>query len=897
MAAIWQCLNQHKLDDAIFLSERLHAELHSDESLFLLGTSYYRAGRLKATKILLNESSHPQCRYLLARCCLELNDLVKAEQALTGSVPFTTDQDVVENVCKVFGDNASFALSLLGEIYASTRRTTRAVEAYQACLRLNPTLWSAFEALVGLGLRPDPARLFSLGNNDLVLNSLVSTPSTAHSPVAAATPAGWAIHNHGTNCGSNVLHCKDNVNSSTTNTTAQAGGGGHSISHIHRDSNTDSTVDLNSTVITTSGDMSGVKEFTPDPSGTSGGLSLGMGGGVVLINPQTPLIHSAAPTPIRATRLHHGETRGHHHVTPATPMFGSMQPVSQLVFTSPEAMGPPGTPFVVPTQGDRAPSVQTPDVGEVAPLKRTKKINQFFGQSTSNNNAQTPTNTNPLTPRRSTRLFTSNSIKENTTKTATSPRSARILLSSNRTPSKKSKSPAPASEKTKSSPEPIGNMVEELNKANDALTLQLSVTQMQRSSLNGLMQLLQSLARAFLQLGDFRCRAAVSSLTSLPPHQFETGYVLSLLGQAYFELRDYERCNETFEHMMKLFPFHLNGLELYSSSLWHKMAEKKLSYLAQTLVELEPNAPQTLCALGNCFSRQKLHSQAVEQLEKACRLHPRFQYAFTLLGHEYANNEELEKAMQVYRRALAVNANSYLVWSGLASVYMKQEQYSISEGHWRKAIQLNPENPTLLVHLGVALHQQSKSAEAVRVLSRAIHLEPKFALAKFHRATSYLAMDKCQEALSDLHELRTIAPHESMVYYLLGKVYKKLGKEHLALMNLSRATDMDPRGVYTQIKESLDPVRESGAGGRTDQSEGGGSISPGQTSTPISGSGGQIGGGHVEGPGHHSAATPQGHTHSRHPHSPDLAREFALRGADSMIAAESELNMESDDSF
>lgn len=131
-----------------------------------------------------------------------------------------------------------------------------------------------------------------------------------------------------------------------------------------------------------------------------------------------------------------------------------------------------------------------------------------------------------------------------------------------------------------------------------------------------------------------------------------------------------------------------------------------------------------------------------------------------------------------------------------------------------------------------------------------------------------ILFDRCQEALSDLHELRTIAPHESMVYYLLGKVYKKLGKEHLALMNLSRATDMDPRGVYTQIKESLDPVRESGAGGRTDQSEGGGSISPGQTSTPISGSGGQIGGGHVEGPGHHSAATPQGHTHSRHPHSP-----------------------------
>lgn len=67
-----------------------------------------------------------------------------------------------------------------------------------------------------------------------------------------------------------------------------------------------------------------------------------------------------------------------------------MQPVSQLVFASPEGMGPPGSQFVVPSQGDRASTVQTPDPGDAAPLKRTKKINQFFGQSTSNNNAQTP---------------------------------------------------------------------------------------------------------------------------------------------------------------------------------------------------------------------------------------------------------------------------------------------------------------------------------------------------------------------------------------------------------------------------------------------------------------------------------------------------------------------------
>lgn len=82
---------------------------------------------------------------------------------------------------------------------------------------------------------------------------------------------------------------------------------------------------LQSTVITTGSDISGVKEFTPDLSGTSGRLCLGIGGGgggSVLINPQTPLLHATAPTPIRATRLQHADTRGHHHhVTPATPML------------------------------------------------------------------------------------------------------------------------------------------------------------------------------------------------------------------------------------------------------------------------------------------------------------------------------------------------------------------------------------------------------------------------------------------------------------------------------------------------------------------------------------------------------------------------------------------------
>lgn len=61
-----------------------------------------------------------------------------------------------------------------------------------------------------------------------------------------------------------------------------------------------------------------------------------------------------------------------------------------------------------------------------------------------------------------------------------------------------------------------------------------------------------------------------------------------------------------------------------------------------------------------------------------------------------------------------------------------------------------------------------------------------------------------QSALQELEELKQIVPKESLVYFLIGKVYKKLGQTHLALMNFSWAMDLDPKGANNQIKEAID---------------------------------------------------------------------------------------------
>lgn len=41
--------------------------------------------------------------------------------------------------------------------------------------------------------------------------------------------------------------------------------------------------------------------------------------------------------------------------------------------------------------------------------------------------------------------------------------------------------------------------------------------------------------------------------------------------------------------------------------------------------------------MGNCYSLQKDHETALKNFQRAVQLNPRFAYAHTLCGHEYAH--------------------------------------------------------------------------------------------------------------------------------------------------------------------------------------------------------------------------------------------------------------------
>ncbi|XP_069701622.1 cell division cycle protein 27 homolog isoform X2 [Periplaneta americana] len=788
-AAIWHCLNHYAYPDAIFLAERLCAEVDSDEALFLLATCYYRSGKPgQAYSILRNKgTSSPQCRYLLAKCCLDLQKLSEAESVLTGGD--TTRSRSLDELVSEFGDQACFVLQILARICSQTERGSKAAEAYLHALKLNPFLWHSFEELCNRGEKPDPFRTFQVSH--------LENFSMCHGSNSVVNFVNNCEHSATNSC-SNITN--SNANSATTNEPTLLNNISSTPIHLLNCFNTTPP---------------NVRMFTPDESPVATPLNIGPPG----IAPLAPSIRGKSS---RYYSIFSGA------ISPLSPSFGVLPLESpsfcdslQMAYLSPTLL--PSTTLTEANDQKSLAKRQLISRKEI-PLQQSKPVfSQSGNTSNTSNIVSTPSPTAPQAPlqpgsvRRSSRLFSNSySVKENNK----SPN--RNKFATPKSPSGKTKSRISKTNRNKTS----FSELNERNRSEKEKTETITSTDskiinsnggsmhnvvqqalhLQKQSAEGLMALLRDMGTAYLHLSQFNCRKAIECLNNLPPQHYNTGWVLSLLGKAHYELTEYQQAVKYFSEVREREPYRCQLMELYSTALWHLQKEVALSALAQDLVAQDRLSPAAWCATGNCFSLQKEHDSAIKFFQRAVQVDPTFVYAYTLLGHEYVTTEELDKAMSCFRSAVRIDARHYNAWYGIGTIYSKQERYLLAEIHFKRALSINTQSSVLLCHIGVVQHALQKTEKALQTLNIAIANDPKNPLCKFHRASIYFAAGRHAEALKELEELKEIVPKESLVYYLTGKVHKKLGNTHLALMHFSWATDLDPKGANSQIKEAIDPA-------------------------------------------------------------------------------------------
>ncbi|KAJ3219282.1 anaphase-promoting complex subunit cdc27 [Dinochytrium kinnereticum] len=263
------------------------------------------------------------------------------------------------------------------------------------------------------------------------------------------------------------------------------------------------------------------------------------------------------------------------------------------------------------------------------------------------------------------------------------------------------------------------------------------------------------------------------------------------------------QADRIFRQVRQLEPYRSHDMDIFSSALWHLRQEVPLSYLAHELLQLNRRSPQAWCAVGNLFSLKHDHESALKCFKRAIQVDPYFTYAYTLSGHEYISIEDLDKAQSHFRTAIRIDNRHYNAWYGLGIVYFRQEKLDLAEFHFKKAVSINSSSPILTIYMGVVFERKEKYLDALQSYEKAEKLRPEILLYTFRRASALLALDRCDEALLALDDIKDLEPPECNISFLLGKIYKRQGKIAEALRYFTRAQDIYGAKVVAAIKEEI----------------------------------------------------------------------------------------------
>ncbi|GAM19434.1 hypothetical protein SAMD00019534_026090 [Acytostelium subglobosum LB1] len=810
------CLRNNMMTNAMFLAERLVAASPTDANNFMLANICYRQGNIAQTHAILRLVQHRapdtlsfKSMQLLAICCYELGEYNEAEQLLSQCLETMADaplhlhhhHSTTERISKCSRATVHY---LAGLVSRKLNQRIKAIDHFQQALLLYPYMWVAYEQLCNLGqLDIDPAVFFgSLEHNQSVEFAMPLPPLRAGGPGQDSTMMS-SIGVGSYNTRSSSTTAGSDFQSISTKSSESSGmmlaSNSHATVHQAPRKQQHKSHFTSAALHGSSSSMSSSMGATRTPAG------MGMGALNFDMTPQPQLFPGQTPMSGAPSHTIHNNSL----VTPVVPVKRNLKvvnsPIPMQMFNTPgpqhqfEPQNLQFTPLTTPSPQVASKAGRLPEVRKkIAP-------NQFQDKRNDTHDGSVPFNEQML-------MFES---KQQHTAQHQQLQQQKTNEDVDMEKKRRNEGTTTSTATTTTTKHVQIGGVEEIwidtniqdsDSVTDPLTLSdISDVPSTTAGHTELLSLLHTIAQAYQLLCKFSCRAAIECFGALPYEQYNTGWVMTLIGKAYFEMVDYNEANRVFEQVRELEPYRLEGVEIYSTVLWHLKKEVEMSYLANQLTSFDRLSAQAWCVVGNCFSLQKDHESALKSFRRAVQLDPKFTYAFTLCGHEYFSTDDLENAQDCYRSAIRIDPRHYNAWYGLGLIHFRQEKYDAAEYHFRKALSINPTSSVLYCYVGMTLQSNKRYPEALIELQQAIDISPRNTLAKFKKATILYALEMYGEALQELEEFKEIAPKEISLYILIGKVHKKLGNLDQAMESLTIALDMGPENS-TYVRSIIDKL-------------------------------------------------------------------------------------------
>lgn len=125
--------------------------------------------------------------------------------------------------------------------------------------------------------------------------------------------------------------------------------------------------------------------------------------------------------------------------------------------------------------------------------------------------------------------------------------------------------------------------------------------------------------------------------------------------------------------------------------------------------------------------------------------------------------------------------------------YERSKQWPLAEADFRKALELNPEQPQVLNYLAYTWADRGENLqEATAMLEKAAKLAARDGHIADSLGWAYYRLGRYDDALRELERAMALVPAEAVVNEHLGDVYWKLGRKREAVFKWRHALALDP---------------------------------------------------------------------------------------------------------
>ena len=196
---------------------------------------------------------------------------------------------------------------------------------------------------------------------------------------------------------------------------------------------------------------------------------------------------------------------------------------------------------------------------------------------------------------------------------------------------------------------------------------------------------------------------------------------------------------------------------------------------------------------------------ALSAAEKAAALSPDISRTQTVLGYAYISQIKIQNAKEAFQKAIVFDQADPLPRLGLGLALIREGDLKAGRVQIEIAAALDPGNALVRSYLGKAFYEEKKNDLAARQYAVAKELDPNDPTPYFYDAIRKQTENRPVEAFYDLQE--SIEKNDNRAVYRskllldedlaarsasLGRIYRDLGFEELALVETWRSVNTDP---------------------------------------------------------------------------------------------------------